>query len=202
MSVLGRIFTRVLGRIFTWVLGKVVLIRIFNQGFQRDSWKDLHFVLRRVPGRISLRFSEFSLGFLDRFLEGDLCHRHHPYPCPCPCRLSMLRINVASSRRHHLAQSSSLPSSPPPVNVNLNVASSRRHRLAQLSLSSSSLPPVDIEVNVASSRRHLVQWLSSSLSLSSSLPLVDIDVASYCRRCLARSSSSLSSSQLPVNIMH
>jgi hypothetical protein len=46
-----------------------------------------------------------------------------PHPCPCPCRLLMSCINVASSCRHHLAQSlsSSLPPSlslsPPPVDI-------------------------------------------------------------------------------------
>ncbi len=49
--------------------------------------------------------------------------RHCRRPCPCPRRLSTLRIDIASSRRHRHVQSLLLSSSPtlslslPPVNV-------------------------------------------------------------------------------------
>jgi hypothetical protein len=77
--------------------------------------------------------------------------------------------------------SSSLP--PDKIDVDIDIASSRRHRLAQwsplLSSLSSSLPPVDADV--ASFRHHCLT--QSSLSLSSS-PL-PVNIARQCWRCIA-----------------
>jgi hypothetical protein len=125
-------------------------------------------------------------------------------PRPCPCHLLTSRVNVASSRCHHLAQLLSSLLSPPPLDSNIDVASSCHHRRARSSLLSSP-PPVNIDANVASScRRHcLAQWSSSLLLfLSSSLPPVDVNVASYRPHRLAQLSLSLSSSPPPVNVAH
>ncbi len=108
----------------------------------------------------------------------NLCRRHRPRPCPR--RLLTSRIDIALPHRHCLARSLLSSSSPLPVDVNVDIASSCRHCHAR-SLLLSSPPPVNVDAKVASSRRRhrLARWLSSlSLSLSSSLPPADVDIAS------------------------